>query len=130
MHIAPARSADNQRCWRIPAIVCLRHHVGYLIEGTSDEIHELKFRYWTQSSERSAKRRTDDCGFCDWRVDDTLGTESIDEAICNFEGAAVDADVLADTENGRIALHLFPDSLADRFEIWELHPAPGNSYFR
>ena len=34
--------------------------------------------------------------------------------------AAVDADVLAETENSGIPFHFFPDALADGFEISEL----------
>src|SRR5208283_4157213 len=50
-------------------------------------------------------------------VDDARGTEAVDEALGDFEGAAIDADVFADAEDGGIALHLFPDALADRFEV-------------
>ena len=44
-----------------------------------------------------------------------------------FEGAAVDADVFAQAEDGGIALHLLPDALADGFEIGELRHCA--SYF-
>src|SRR5438445_6007004 len=44
----------------------------------------------------------------------------MDESVGHFERAAIDADVLADAEDRRVALHLFPDPLADGFEIGDL----------
>jgi len=41
----------------------------------------------------------------------------VDEAFGDFERAAVDADVFPHAEDGRVTLHLLPDSLADGFEI-------------
>ena len=51
------------------------------------------------------------------RVDHALRAEAVDEAFGDFERAAVDADVFADAEDRRIALHLFPDALANGFQI-------------
>ena len=35
----------------------------------------------------------------------------------DLERAAVDADVFADQEDVRVALHLFPEALADGFQV-------------
>src|SRR4029077_18953407 len=63
--------------------------------------------------------RADDGGLRDWRVDDTLRTEAVDKAIRDFKRAAVDADVLAEAEDGGVTFHFLPYSLADGFEISE-----------
>src|SRR2546421_60473 len=55
------------------------------------------------------------------RVDDALGTEAVDESVRDFEGATVNADVFAETEDSGVVFHFFPDSLADGFEVSELH---------
>ena len=46
-------------------------------------------------------------------------TKAADKAVGDFESAAINADILAQAKHGRIALHLFPDSLADGFEVRE-----------
>ena len=56
----------------------------------------------------------------DGRINDPLGAEAVDEAVGDFERAAIDADVFANAEDGGVALHFLPDSLADGFEIGEL----------
>ena len=58
--------------------------------------------------------------FCNGRVDDPLGAKTVDESVGDFESAAVDTNVFPDAENGGIALHFLPDTLADGFEISEL----------
>ena len=118
--VAAAGPADDERRRRAPAIVGLGDHVDDLVEGAADEVHELKFGDRTHAGERRAEGRAHDGGFRDGRVDDALGAEAVDEAVGDFEGAAVDADVLADAEDGGVALHFLPDSLADGFEIGEL----------
>jgi len=45
--------------------VGLRDHVGDLVEGASDEIHELKFGHRAHAGEGSAKGGSDDGGFRD-----------------------------------------------------------------
>ena len=94
-------------------------HVGDLIEGAADEVHELKFGDGTHAGERRAKSGSYDRRFCDGRIDDALGAKAIDEPIRHFKGATVDANVLTDAEHSGIAFHFFPDPLADRFEISE-----------
>jgi hypothetical protein len=64
-----------------------------------------------------SKSRAHNGGLGDGRVDDALGAEAVDETVSDFERAAVDTDVFAETENGWVAIHFFPDSLADGFEV-------------
>src|SRR5271166_3412647 len=98
-----------------------RDHVADLVEGATNEIHELELGDGTHAGERGSEGRADDGGLGDGRVNDTLGAEAVDETVGDFERAAVDADVFAEAEDGGVAVHFFPDSLADGFEVGELH---------
>ena len=123
--VSAAGAAQDERSGRAPEIVRLGDHVGDLVEGAADEIHELKFGDGAHAGERRAEGRADDGGLGDGRVDDALGAEAVDESVGDFEGAAVDADVFAEAEDGGVAVHFFPDSLADGFEVGELHRVQG-----
>src|ERR1051326_5480389 len=114
---ASGRAAQHDGSGHAPAILSLRQHVRDLVERAGDEIHELKFRDWTQPGQRRAKRGIDDRHLRDRRVDHALRAEAVNEAFGDLEGAAIDADVLADTEDVGVALHFLPESLADGFEI-------------
>src|SRR5450755_4024810 len=92
-------------------------HVNDLVEGAADEIHELKLGDGAHSGERSAEGRADDGRLRDGSVDDALGAEAADEALGNFESTAVDADVFAKAKDGGVALHFFPDTLANGFKV-------------
>src|ERR1700721_2016890 len=118
--IAATWPANHQRGGRTPTVVGFRHHVDNLIKGTADEIHELKLGDWTHAGKRSAEGRADDGRFRDGSINHAFRPEAVDEAVGHFEGAAVDANVLTNTEDGRIALHFLPDSLAYGFEVSEL----------
>jgi hypothetical protein len=96
-----------------------RGHVYDLIESAADEVHELKFGDGAESGQSRPEGSADDRGFGDGRVDDSLGAEAVNETIRNFESSTVDADVFAETEDGRVALHFLPDALADGFEVGE-----------
>src|SRR5271169_6535787 len=99
----------------------LRDHVADLVEGAADEVHELELGDGTHASERRSEGRAYDGGLGDGRVDDALGAEAVDESVGDLEGAAVDTDVFAEAENSWVAVHFFPDSLADGFEVSKLH---------
>src|ERR1700686_2071341 len=117
MHIPAAWATNHQRSRRPPAVVRRRYHVDDLIEGAADEIHELELGHGAQSGESSSEGSAYDGRLRNRRIDHAFGTEAVDEAIGDFEGSAVDTDVLAQTKDGWVALHLLPDSLADGFEI-------------
>src|SRR5437899_8004409 len=117
MNVSAARPAQDKRCGRTPKIVRLGDHVADLVEGAADEVHELKFGDRAHPCERRSESRAHNGGFGNRRVDDALEAKAVDESVGDFEGAAVDANVFAETEDGRIAVHFFPDSLADGFEV-------------
>src|SRR6266849_4912191 len=99
----------------------LRHHVADLVEGAADEVHELEFGDGAHAGERRSEGRAYDGGLGDGRVDDALGAEAVDKTVGDFESAAVNADVFAEAEDRGVAVHFFPDSLSDGFEVGELH---------
>ena len=117
MHIPAAWTTNHQRGRRSPAVVRLRGHVDDLIEGAADEVHELELGHGAQSGESSSEGSAYDGRLRNWRIDHALGAEAVDETVGDFEGSAVDTDVLAQTKDGWVAFHLLPDSLADGFEI-------------
>src|SRR5215510_10373250 len=118
---APAGGAtQHQRGWSIPAIVRLGHHVDDLVEGTANEVNELKLGHGTESGERRAVRSSHNGGFGDWGVYHPLRAEVVNKAVSNFERAAIDSNVLTKAEDCGIRFHLFPQALADGFKISRL----------
>src|ERR1700693_6235245 len=99
----------------------LRDHVADLVEGAADEVHELELGDGTHAGERRSEGRAYDGGLGDGRIDDTFGAEAVDKTVSDFKRAAVNADVFAEAEDRGVAVHFFPDSLADGFEVGELH---------
>ena len=117
MYVSAAGTTQNQRSRRTPEVMRLCDHVRNLVEGAADEIHELKFGDGTHAGERRSESGAHYGGLGDWSIDDALGTEAVDKAISDFKGAAINADVFAEAEDSWIAIHFFPDSLADGFEV-------------
>src|SRR5689334_367009 len=95
-------------------------HVADLVHSAANKVHELKFGDRTHAGQGRSKSRANNRRFRDWRVNHALGTEPVNKAIGDLECAAVNTDVLAEAENRRVALHLFPNSLADGFKIGQL----------
>ena len=120
VNVSAAGPAQDERSGRAPEVVRFRDHVADLVEGAADEVHELEFGDGTHASERRPEGRAHNGGLGDGRVDHTLRAEAVDESVGDFERAAVDADVFAQAEDGCVAVHFFPDSLADGFEVGEL----------
>ena len=117
VHAAAGGSAQHHRRGDVPAIVRLGQHVDDLIEGATDEVHELELDHRAQAGERSSEGGVDKRHLGDGRVDHPLGAEALDEALGYAKRASVDADVFADAEDRGVALHFFVKSLADSFEI-------------
>src|ERR1051326_3196450 len=117
MYASASWSAQHQRRGRAPAGMRLGHHVDDLVEGAADEVHELELGHGTHAGERRAKRRADNRRFGNGRIDHALRAEVMNETVSHFERAALNADAFADAEGGGVGLHLFPESLADCFEI-------------
>ena len=128
--VSAAGAAQDERSGSAPEVVRLGDHVADLVEGAADEVHELELGDGAHAGERRAEGRAHDGGLGDGRVDDALGAEAVDESVGDFEGAAVDADVFAEAEDGGIAVHFFPDSLADGFEVGKLHKVSEFQGFR
>src|SRR5208282_4668350 len=60
--------------------------------------------------------RADESRLADGRVDHALPAVAFQQPRRHFEGASMDADVLANADHGRVALHLFKERLADALE--------------
>ena len=60
--VSATGAAQDQWSGRAPEIVRLRNHVGDLVEGAADEVHELKFGDWTHAGERGSEGRAYDVG--------------------------------------------------------------------
>src|SRR5689334_8517003 len=96
---AAARPPEHKRRGRAPTVMRLGHHVDDLVEGAADEIHELEFGDRTHSRERRAKSSANNGRFGDWRVNHPLRAKVMDKPVCDFEGTAVDANVLTNAED-------------------------------
>ena len=69
---------------------------------------------------RRADRGADDRLLRERRIEDALRAEPLLQPLGRLEGAAVDADVLAEDEDAFVALHLLEERLADRLEVEDL----------
>ena len=98
----------------------LRDHIADLVHRASDEVHELKFSNRAHSCKRCAECRSNNCRFGNRGINHALRTKAINQAVGDLESAAVDTNVLAQAENGWVALHLLPNSLPDGFQISKL----------
>ena len=101
---------------RAPAITTLRGIVRQQIEAGRNEIDKLKLRDRSHAHQRRATRRSDNRAFRDRRIDHAFFAKLIEQSVGDFERATVRADVFADHKHGWIAFHLFPDTLANRFD--------------
>src|SRR5512140_394333 len=77
-----------------------------LIKAAGNEVRELHFRDRKQAGERRPDTSPGDERLGDRGVDHALGTEAIEQALGHAEGAAADADVLAQTDDSGVVLHL------------------------
>ena len=109
VHAAAGRAADDERDADAGAVARLRGEVRDHVEGAGDEVDELHLRDRAQAHHRRPDRRADDRGLGDRRVDDALLAELAEQAVGHLEGAAVDADVLAQEEDALVALHLLEE---------------------
>src|SRR5205807_3914269 len=115
--VASAGSPYYQRGGGSPAVVRLGHHIHDLVEGTADEVHELELGDRPHSGEGGAERSSHDCRLRNRRINHASRSEVIDEAVSNLESSAVNADVFAQAEHTRVALHLFPDSRSEERRV-------------
>src|SRR6476469_11108135 len=101
---APAGgSADDDGDGRAPAIPTLGGEVHDLIVGTGNEIRKLDFGDRPQAHESGTDSCAHNRGLRNRRVDYALLAKMLEHARRDFEGAAIDPDVLRDHENIGIA---------------------------
>src|ERR1051326_1303716 len=98
----------------------LRHHVGDLVHGTSNEIHELKLSHRPHSSKRSPKSGTNNGRFSNRRINHSFSAKPVNESIGDLERTTINTNVLTKTEDGRIAFHLLPNPLPDSLKVCKL----------
>ncbi len=87
-----------------------------LVEAAGDEVNELHLGDGAQPEIAHAHGGADDGGLRDGRVYHALPAEAFQQAFAGFERPAIDADILAEQDNGGVALHLLEHGLADGFE--------------
>ena len=104
VHAAAGRAADDERHADAGAVARLGGEVRDHVEGARDEVDELHLGHGPHPHHRGPDRGADDGGLGDRRVDDALLAELGDEAVGHLEGAAVDADVLAEQEDALVPL--------------------------
>src|SRR5262249_1268509 len=111
------------------------HEVGDLVERAHDEIDKLHLADRAQPEITHAASRADDGALADRRVDDALPAEAFEQPFAGLERAAINANVLAEQDHRRIALHLFEHGLFDGFEKGDRRcpgasVRPGHIYLR
>src|SRR5205814_6339415 len=117
---AARREADDHRHRSSGAPTLLRGDRDELVPGARDEVGELHLRDRAEPHDRSAGAAADDGGLGERCIDDAPRPELLLEAERDLEGAAVDADVLADEEHALVAPHLRAETVRDRLEIGQL----------
>src|SRR5579862_4149165 len=116
VHAAARGSSQYHRHGRAPAIVALGGEVRHLIEAAGDEIDELHFDDGPQPEIAHAAGCADDGRLADGRIDHAFGTKARQQSFGYLKCPAVDSDIFAERDDGRIAVHLLENGLADSFE--------------
>ena len=95
-----------------------------LIEGGIDEAGELDLHHRPEALRREADGKPGDAGLGEWRVEDALGTEGLEQAIGGAEHAAVGADILAQHQHARLLRHGARQRQIDRLDEVDLRHRP------
>ena len=119
-HVAAARPAHHDRAGEHRAVARRGDVVREHVVGARDEVDELHLAHRAHAEVRRTRRGADDRRLGDRRVDHPRLAELREQAVGDLERAAVRADVLAEDEDVRVALHLLEERLADRLEIGDL----------
>ena len=90
------------------------------VEGAGDEVGELELDDRTLAHPGGADRGADEALLGDRRVDHALRAELLEQARRDAEGAAEDADVLAEQEDAVVLAHRVLERGPDRLEIRDL----------
>src|SRR6266852_5777887 len=115
-HITAAGTADDHRRREPRAVARRRHVIRQHVVGTRDEVNELHLGHWPETHVGRACCCSDDCRFGNGRVDHARVAEAFGESFRDFERAAVQTNIFTENENALVALHLLPESLAQRLE--------------
>ena len=122
---AAGGAADDERQRGAGAVVLLGGHRHEVVPRARDEVGELHLGDGPQAHQRGAGAGADDGGLGQRRVEHAPRPELGLEALGDLEGAAVDADVLADHEHALVAAHLLAEAVRDRLQIGlDRHPLP------
>src|SRR4051794_25241865 len=117
---AAGRQPDDDRDRRAGAVALLRRDRDEVIPGAGDEVRELHLGDGAHAHDRGAGAAADDRRLRERRVDHAPRAELLLEAERDLEGAAVDADVLADHEHALVAAHLLAEAVRDRLQVGHL----------
>ena len=109
------RGADDERGGVLPsrAVAELPQLVHDLIEGGEDEVAELDLGHRLEAVHGHPDGGADDPALRERRIDDAGLAEFLVEPGGGAEDAAELADVLAEEDDARIALHLDPECVVD-----------------
>src|SRR5205085_724339 len=119
---ATGRSTHDNRNRGPPAIMRFGGIVRDDVERARYEIDELHLRHRPHSIKRRADRGPHNGRFRNRSVDDALLAEMLLHPGRDFERAAICADVFTQQKYAWVGLHLFPETLADRFKIRDHGP--------
>ena len=117
---AARREPHDDRDRHALAVVELGRDVHELVEAAGDEVGELHLADRPHALDRRADGGADDQVLGQRRVEHALGAELLVEAGGHLEGAAEDADVLAQAEHALVAAHLLAQPVGDRLEVGHL----------
>ena len=109
---------DRHRRARAPAL--LGRDGDEVVPRAGDEVRELHLGDRAHAHDRGAGAAADDRRLGERRVDHAPRAELLLEAERDLEGAAVDADVLADHEHALVAAHLLAEAVRDRLQVGHL----------
>src|SRR6266568_5452966 len=119
-HVAATGAAHHDRGREAGAVTrggdVVREHV----VGAGDEVDELHLRHGAHAHVGRPGGGADDGCLRDRRVDDACLAELLGEALGDLERAAIRPNVLTQDENARVALHLLPQPLPQRFEVGDV----------
>ena len=106
MYAAAERSPDHHRDGCAPAIVVFRCHLGDLIKGAGNEVRKLHLHDWPHPHHRRSDRSSHKAGLGQRCIQYPPLAVLLLEALCDPEGSAIRADVLAHEEDPLVAAHL------------------------
>src|SRR5436305_12325801 len=108
---ATRRPANHDRRGSVPQIMTLGDEIRDLVERANDEIDELHFANGPQAEVAHPARCADNGAFADGRINHALPTKALEQSFAGLERPAIHANVLAHSQDRRIALHLLKPGL-------------------